>query len=64
MKSEPIEEFLRNYLNPPFDVHSPCRAPSEFQWKSISTPNISSQGGPHEEGTNLEIKWEFLRTPS
>ena len=35
MKSESLEEFQGRSLNPPFEVHSPCRVPLEFQWRSI-----------------------------
>ena len=64
MKSEPLEEFQGSSLNPPFEVHSQCRVPSEFQRRSIYTPHISSQEEPHEECTSSEITGEFLRTSS
>ena len=35
MKSDSLEEFQGSSVNPPFEVHSPCRVPSEFQRRSI-----------------------------
>ena len=29
------KDFQGSSLTPSFEVHSPCRAPSEFQWRSI-----------------------------
>ena len=58
MKSEPREEFQGSSLNPPFEVHSPCRAPSEFQWRSILLIF------PHKEDLMKRVPLEKLQGSS